>query len=104
MQPVDVLRHYSGRSPGLLQPGHRLMRRVGTGDVDRGLQAVAPAFATYAGVGKVVLDRVSGRVPGSPHTLRTPEVGNARLGGDARSTENEDPAGAAKPAQRRLQV
>jgi hypothetical protein len=104
MQPVDVLRHDDGRSPRVLQPGHCLMSRVGTGDVDRGLQAVAPAFATYVSVGKVVLDRVPGRVSGSPHTLRTPEVGDTRLGRDARSAEYEDPAGAAKPAQRRLQV
>src|SRR5262249_46394360 len=102
-QPVDVLCDQRVGPATPLELHERAMARVRLAVVHAPLEEHPPRALAHLGIGHVVADRghlLRFRVPG-PEPLRTAKIRDARIGGDARAREHDDPPRLLDPAAHR---
>src|SRR5204862_6289810 len=90
VQLVDVLRDQRMELPPALELDQRQMTRVGLRLPGGMVEAALPRGSAHLGIGEVVMDvgeLLGERILG-PHALRSAEVGNAGVGGDAGAGQN----------------
>ena len=92
MQLVDVLRHHGVQLAGALEIDDRPMSRVRLRVPCRRVLSRAPGLLPHLGITHVVLQRrrLLGRRVLRPDAVRPAEVGDARVGRDARAGEHHD--------------
>ena len=100
VKAVDVLGDEEVQRALLLEVDERAVRGVGLGREVIALDAVLPSAPPDVGIAHVVLELcglLGGRVL-RPDAVGAAEVGDTRLGGDARPRERDDVVGVAQPA------
>src|SRR5436190_2342179 len=100
VQPVDVLRHERVQFAAPLELDERAMTGVRPRVPCRMLDSALPRELPHLGIRHVVMDvgKLLGLRVLRPYTLRSAKIGNAGIGGDSRTGEDDDPRRLVYPA------